>query len=548
MKAERGFSLIELAMVFIVVGMLAGGGLLSVNSLRKSNARKQTVINLNKINDALTLFVLHNKRLPCPSADTNGIERTPVCSGSDAFGFVPWKTLGIARAKALDGWSRFISYASDSTLSDNISPLILECTNDNLQTNAIANIDVKDGNDSSPADQKSKAAYVLISHGENGLGAVKSSGIAYAETPTLANQPQEWQNTSAGSSTVFYYEAINNIGFDDIVRFRSPAKILLDTGCKFVADVYEDTGGVPPIPEYGQITFTDYIKDFIGTKKSNKNQTEKFDIFKEGKLKIQTMVLGGNKGIYRTCAWWPDSIELSEKSIRAYFKFSITEDISISGEKGHGFTFAFLAGERTINNLTCGGIEEAIGYLGIENPKFAVELDTFSNQDGVFYDSDNNHAAIVFNNNVHTNDDGPRCLLEYEGDDVAGVGIPSFGSGCYPAPEQNWLESGIADYHQMRVEVHSPEYASSPEYSDAGNTCFSENKPYIKAWIWENGEECSNCDNLDSNFSTAPTIAWCLPESETYQDGVMFGFTQSSTNSLSTIRLQNFGLGSYDNY
>jgi prepilin-type N-terminal cleavage/methylation domain-containing protein len=119
----NGFTLAEMAIVLVIVGLLLGGLIVPLsaqNDLRYVNETQKT---LNDIRDALIGYAAANGRLPCPaSATTNGIESPAgggncnVPTANNAYtGFVPSVTLGIgptdSQGYAIDAWGNRIHYA-----------------------------------------------------------------------------------------------------------------------------------------------------------------------------------------------------------------------------------------------------------------------------------------------------------------------------------------------------------------------------------------------------------------------------------------------------
>lgn len=120
---SRGFTLAELAVVLVIVGLLLGGLMIPLsaqNDIRYVNDTKKT---LNDINDALLGYAAANGRLPCPaSATSNGFEsplgggncNIPTANNANT-GFVPAVTLGIgptdSNGFAIDAWGNPIHYA-----------------------------------------------------------------------------------------------------------------------------------------------------------------------------------------------------------------------------------------------------------------------------------------------------------------------------------------------------------------------------------------------------------------------------------------------------
>lgn len=112
MKTNRsGFTLVEMAIVLVIVGFLLGGGLTVLSTQQEIRRIDETTTMLNEARDALLGFAVANGRLPCPaSALSNGVE-SPVGGGvcTNAFnGLLPAVTLGLSGVNAngylADAW------------------------------------------------------------------------------------------------------------------------------------------------------------------------------------------------------------------------------------------------------------------------------------------------------------------------------------------------------------------------------------------------------------------------------------------------------------
>ena len=101
----RGFSLLELAMVLVILGTV---GILLVRWYGTSQAQKTVEYRrdiLERADDALLAFASIQHRLPCPAvptdssgvADNDGMEN---CAQANGYGRLPWKTLGLPDAAA----------------------------------------------------------------------------------------------------------------------------------------------------------------------------------------------------------------------------------------------------------------------------------------------------------------------------------------------------------------------------------------------------------------------------------------------------------------
>lgn len=104
-KKQSGFSLIEMAVVMVILGALLGGLLVSLSSTQEINYRSDAESQIDEIIEALYGFAQANGRLPCPAtAGSNGTE-DPVGGGActEQYGFVPAATLGLSGAVNEDG-------------------------------------------------------------------------------------------------------------------------------------------------------------------------------------------------------------------------------------------------------------------------------------------------------------------------------------------------------------------------------------------------------------------------------------------------------------
>jgi len=108
---QRGFTLIELAIVMFIVTLMLGGMLLPLSAQQDIRNFGDTQKRLADARDALLGFAIANDRLPCPASNTsNGLE-DPVGGGPCNHpydGFFPAATLGMSPVDAqgymVDGW------------------------------------------------------------------------------------------------------------------------------------------------------------------------------------------------------------------------------------------------------------------------------------------------------------------------------------------------------------------------------------------------------------------------------------------------------------
>lgn len=124
---NRGFTLIEIAIVMVIVMALMGGMIATLSGQMDTRAQAETEQTLADIREALLGFAVAQGRLPCPAQSTtaglgSGTEVPNVGStlgGTECTyawnGSVPGTTLGVGPADpqgyVLDGWGQRIRYA-----------------------------------------------------------------------------------------------------------------------------------------------------------------------------------------------------------------------------------------------------------------------------------------------------------------------------------------------------------------------------------------------------------------------------------------------------
>lgn len=104
-RRVAGFSLIELAVVMLIVSALLGGLMVSLGTTREIGNRDEAEDMLATINEALYGFAQANGRLPCPATAASFGAEAPLGGGNctQTHGFVPAATLGLSGATNDDG-------------------------------------------------------------------------------------------------------------------------------------------------------------------------------------------------------------------------------------------------------------------------------------------------------------------------------------------------------------------------------------------------------------------------------------------------------------
>lgn len=244
-RLKRGFSLIEMAIVLTVIGIILSGGLLAVAPVLESSKGNETNAKLDRIEQALTLYVIRYGCLPCP-ADANiasGASNagtahnsggyTGTCSPTAACnaavssqGVVPWVTLGLSEQEGRDGYGYRIDYAVTAAL---VASNGMVRTPPSTYPAGSLTVVVSNASDSAAIASRtqvtSAAAYVLISHGADHSLAWNVAGQQSADPNSGPDQ------TANSDGSPFVQDTpVKNAGsytyFDDIVRFRTAPMII----------------------------------------------------------------------------------------------------------------------------------------------------------------------------------------------------------------------------------------------------------------------------------------------------------------------------------
>lgn len=214
-KFYRGFSLVEMAIVLIIFGILLGGLLTSLSAQTEQKSRNSTDQSIESIKEALIGYALVNGYLPCPDSALipSGVEGVRDANGGCVVleGTLPWQVLSLTR---VDAWERYFRYrVTDAFSNSGIG------TGIKFSLSSSGGITVK----SDVGLLTTSALAVIISHGGNGFGAKNTLQATPSNDMSAPTGVDELENTNTNTTFVSHTptsrSSVNE--FDDVVGWIS---------------------------------------------------------------------------------------------------------------------------------------------------------------------------------------------------------------------------------------------------------------------------------------------------------------------------------------
>ena len=235
-QMKAGFSLLELSVVLTILSIVVAGGMTLSTTKVEQNQIERTWEEMDELDNAISIFVNENGRLPCPA--NNALPRTNGAFGREnctltttpatntLVGGIPFYSLGLQDEYLADDWNSRYSYAVTEALAIDSDP------NDGIpaiQPSDTGNITIIDGSGNPIT---STAIWTLISHGPTRKGATGAKTINVGTLCDSGNADGE--NCDFDDAT--YRDAAFNDGttassfFDDYIKWET-----IDTLYEFVA-------------------------------------------------------------------------------------------------------------------------------------------------------------------------------------------------------------------------------------------------------------------------------------------------------------------------
>ena len=220
-SVATGFSLLEMTVVLVIIGLMLGGLLLPLSAQIDQRNTTETQKNMGDIKEALMGYAMSNGFFPCPakSAIDGTEDRTgSTCTGGKRVGHLPWGELGVAK---LDGWGHLYRYSVTLAYADSGSKIILSPA-----TSKDITIETRDaaGNIQNLSTANG-IPVAIVSTGKNGIWGYADDGNRVSDISTT-NLDEDTNGNCNGtiflSRTPTPNTAASGGELDDIVAWISP--------------------------------------------------------------------------------------------------------------------------------------------------------------------------------------------------------------------------------------------------------------------------------------------------------------------------------------
>ncbi len=237
---QQGFTLIELAIVLVIIGVLAGSFIATLSSRIDATRVSDTNDEIRLIKKAITGFAYSQPgvvRIPCPDCNNaacvsganvqndgvEDIDAAGACDANNQPGNLPWVSLGVGRS---DAWGTHYSYWAADAYANTAGFT--------LASSSAGTAQVNDTTAGGAVTIANTIAAVVFSHGKDSFDGISEDGVDREGMPGDAAYNDQLENTDVDAGPmVFISRPISgegaNVIFDDIVSWISEFELKANT-------------------------------------------------------------------------------------------------------------------------------------------------------------------------------------------------------------------------------------------------------------------------------------------------------------------------------
>lgn len=306
-RAASGFTLVELAVVIVVIGALTFGVFVLLKPLVQDFRHMETTEKMDKLSRILNRYAVENFRLPCPAVPNRAAVNPPygfqsgggadgatipnICPTTE--GIIPFRALGVPESLIVDGFGNYFTYAispsfSQNTYNDLPATVHPACrTADwfydegkNDGTRVMRNINPRKARFCC-APPEATDLNILDENGNNVMGLIRAPGPDGYQAPDTLMRPVDFTTGALINTTGGEYYLAPQVPPAN-ARATAPAYILISHGINGLGAFTPANNGRNPLPTTAQELEntngdTDVTRTYFDTKTRSTNIVTRFD-------------------------------------------------------------------------------------------------------------------------------------------------------------------------------------------------------------------------------------------------------------------------------
>lgn len=534
---EKGFSLIELVFVLVIIGLLASFGYGMMKNARNYSAERTTDAALREILMKASEVIASSGKIPPASyfnSLTDGYGRSILAAAADeadlcsGFGGINISICLNADCSEKESGGTAAVFAA-SAGEDGRFTANMENGSVTIYPRSVQNDDVILWTGFAEAMAQAGCGNGSLKIVTPALPPVNGGSLYTAEIQSVP-PAEKWCAESDGETA-----ATLNIsaGCSDNASFISGTSMLISARTPSFTDssirritVYAERGGTVSTASYAVPFYPDDTEggtkpgigldsDDIYRRDQAGAETDAIELITDEKGGVDGFALTGGSSSGSVCLWINKVFDY-KTTFRMYYEAEThykDNDVQSLGSPFGGYGLAVFPSEYETKQLKCGlPGTTGLGYGGLSfgGAGFILETDLYPDRNFDFnlYPSPNHLAFVPC---IYPTGGSKVCLGAHL--HTALPSCPSEGCAEPASSSPNWFED--EKKHPMRLELHSG-------YSDGTCSQKSSGGGYILAKAWTG---CSSCSDLSYNYTgSSPAAEYCL-KSEDKMNSIHIGFT-----------------------